>query len=412
MTQLTSSQMVEQATGASKDGAVVAFEQTSSVPSLWRLDLGTGASRQLSADALGDFWPSIAGNGERIAFQRALPTPSEGFQFFDARVLVGSSSAGPMTTQVVDEGFAARLSAEGNWLAYFQRTETPSELRLRVKNLATAEGRTLSDRCVLPSVSAISPPIDWIEQTLVWSRSGARVYFVTRGADGHEIRAADLDVRDEPALLTAAPAGARIRDIRLSPSGHALAYLLRSRDEVAKEDVDEVHVWELGGGRPVLLAREKAPASTLFLPGWASDTAVVLIAQSSENGQLSARDHRIRARRPTPHHRGGRGRRHSHGEDRSPTRPLADRAAASAGCRTCSACRCRMVRPASSRPTSPRESRSLASRCWAMMRSYSRATNGSAMSGSYSEIAAGNSNPGQQQIVERSSHENVGTVVE
>ncbi len=286
VTQLTSSQMVEQATGASKDGAVVAFEQTSSVPSLWRLDLGTGASRQLSADALGDFWPSIAGNGERIAFQRALPTPSEGFQFFDARVLVGSSSAGPMTTQVVDEGFAARLSAEGNWLAYFQRTDTPSELRLRVKNLATAEGRTLSDRCVLPSVSAISPPIDWIEQTLVWSRSGARVYFVTRGADGHEIRAADLDVRDEPALLTAAPAGARIRDIRLSPSGHALAYLLRSRDEVAKEDVDEVHVWELGGGRPVLLAREKAPASTLFLPGWASDTAVVLIRSRRRTGNF------------------------------------------------------------------------------------------------------------------------------
>lgn len=279
VTQLTSSQMAEQASGASKDGAVIAFEQTSSVPSLWRLDLATGASRQLTGDALGDFWPSVALDGDRMAFQRAQPTPSEGFQFLDARVLVGSASTGSMKTQVVDDGFAARLSTDGNWLAYFQRTAVPSELRLRVKNLSTAEGRTLSERCVSPSVSAISPPTDWTDQTLAWSRAGARVYFLAYGANGHEIRAADLDAREEPALLYVAPDGARLRDLRLSPSGHALAYLLRSKD-----DVNEVFVWDLAGNRPVLVASEKGPAGTLFLPGWSTETAVVLIRSNQKAG--------------------------------------------------------------------------------------------------------------------------------
>ncbi|MBA3638784.1 MAG: PD40 domain-containing protein [Acidobacteria bacterium] len=278
-TQLTSSQMVEQATGASSDGAVIAFEQTSSVPSLFSLDLSSGATRQLTGDALGDFWPSIAGNGQQMAFQRAQPTPGEGFQFFDARVLVASAGSGPMRTQVIDDGFAARLSADGTWLAYFQRTAIAQELRVRVKNLSTAEGRILSERGVLPSVSAISPPIDWVDQTLAWSRTGARLYFVVYGAQGHEIRVADLAGREEPSLLVAAPAGARIRDLRMSPSGNAFAYLVRNSD-----GVEEVYVWDLAAVRPLRVASGKTPRGALSLPGWSSDTAIVLIHSSQRGG--------------------------------------------------------------------------------------------------------------------------------
>lgn len=280
MTQLTSSQMAEQATGASKDGAVIAFDQISSEPSLWRLDLATGASRQLTGDALGDYWPSVDASGDKMAFQRAQPTPSEGFQIFDARVLVGSAGAQSTRPQIVDDGFAARLSADGTWVAYFQRTSVPSELRLRVKNLATAEGRTLSERCVLPAVVVISAPTDWTQQTLTWSRTGARVYFVALGAKGHEIRAADLGRRDDPASLVAAPEGATISDLRLSPSGNALAYLVRSK---ARED--EVYVRDLASNASALVAVEKGPPRTLALPGWSSETSVLLIRSANTAGR-------------------------------------------------------------------------------------------------------------------------------
>ena len=277
-TYLTSSQMLEQATGASRDGATVAFEQTSSVPSLVRLDLSTGASRQLTGDALGDFWPSVSADGQRIAFQRAQPTPSEGFQFFDARVLIGSAGNGPMTTTVIDDGFAARLSSDGTWLAYFQRTAVAEELRVRVKNLLTAEGRTLTERAVPPSVSAISAPIDWVDQNLAWSHTGARLYFVAKGSQGHEIRVADLAGKDEPALLLSAPVGQRIRDLRMSPSGNAFAYLLGSSDGV------EAYVWDIAAGRPFRVMSEKTRAATTVLPGWASDNALVLIQSSLRAG--------------------------------------------------------------------------------------------------------------------------------
>lgn len=197
MTQLTSSQMAEQASGVSTDGTLIAFEQTSNVPSLWRLDPATGATRQLTGDALGDLWPSVAAEGDRIGFQRAKPTPSEGFPFFDSRVLVGSMASGAGDPQIVDDGFAARLSADGAWLAYYQRSRVPSELRLLARNLTTAEGRTLSERGVPPTVSAVSPPIDWIEQNVTWSRAGARLYYIAYGEEAHEIHALDLGARGE-----------------------------------------------------------------------------------------------------------------------------------------------------------------------------------------------------------------------
>jgi Tol biopolymer transport system component len=272
MMQLTSSQMAEQASGVSTDGTLIAFEQTSNTPSLWRLDPATAATRQLTGDALGDLWPSVTAGGDRIAFQRAKPTPSEGFPFFDSRVLVGSMAAGAMDPQVVDDGFAARLSADGTWLAYYQRSQVASELRVLVRNLTTAQGRTLSERGVLPTVSAVTPPIDWIEQNVTWSRTGARLYYIVHGGEGREIHEVDLGVRGEPSVLVRAPAGTWIRDLRMSPAGDALAYLTTRAGEL-----DEIHVRSLSDGADVVVAREQPPSRSLYLPGWSSDNGLVVL---------------------------------------------------------------------------------------------------------------------------------------
>ncbi|HVJ28437.1 MAG TPA: hypothetical protein VM493_12900, partial [Vicinamibacterales bacterium] len=175
---------------------------------------------------------------------------------------------------VIDDGFGARLSSDGTWVAYFQRTAVAQELRVRVKNLSTAEGRTITERAVLPRVSAISQPIDWVDQNMAWSRTGARLYFVAHGSQGHEIRVADLAGQDEPALLLSAPAGASVRDLRMSPSGEALAYLLGS----------EVYVWDIAAGRPFRVVGEKTGSGTVHLPGWSSDTAIVLIQSTQRAG--------------------------------------------------------------------------------------------------------------------------------
>lgn len=62
-----------------------------------------------------------------------------------------------------------------------------------------------------------------------------------------------------------------IRDLRMSPAGDALAYLTRAGD------VDGIHVRSLSDGADVVVAREQAPTRSLYLPGWSSDSGLVVL---------------------------------------------------------------------------------------------------------------------------------------
>jgi eukaryotic-like serine/threonine-protein kinase len=267
---LTSSHTVERPFGSSVDGAIVAFEQISNNVNLWRLDIAARGLAQLTGDALGDYWPSLSLDGRRVAFQRARPTPTEGLQFFDSRVLIASSGPTPLETQAVADGFAARLSPDGQWVAYFQRLPEAGRLRLLIKNLATGEGRILSDRCVLPSLTAASLPVDWVNQTVTWSATGSRLFFLVNGDNGQHILQVDAGDRREPVVLASAPAKSDLRGFRLSPDGARLGYL------VDVGDTDHVYVRALDGDGNALVLKTPDPGGQVYLAGWAGSDALIL----------------------------------------------------------------------------------------------------------------------------------------
>lgn len=113
--QLTSSLMTEIPTGSSSNG-MIAFEQLTNTVNLWRLTLSSREMHQVTGDALSDYWPSATAGGSRVAFQRARPTPAEGFQFIDARILVLTIADRHAQPQAVAEGFGARVALGGNWV--------------------------------------------------------------------------------------------------------------------------------------------------------------------------------------------------------------------------------------------------------------------------------------------------------
>jgi serine/threonine protein kinase len=283
MWQLTSSQTRDAPTGASKDGSVVAFEQTNSQVNLWQLGLGDGAMRQLTADSLSDFWPSVSGS--RLAFQRVKPTSVEGFQFFDTRILVGAMKGEAIEAQPVADGFAARLSADGRWVAYYQRIEDRRHLRLLAKNLVTGESRVLSERCVLPSMTALSLPVDFIEQNVAWSPTGARLYFVIATDEGREIQYEDLSGPPTPSTLVRTGAGSELWDIRVAPDGGRLAYAVRERREAGAPQ-QEVRVLELGENRSTTLVSGAQSSLPLNVAGWSGNSAVVVLRRAARAGQL------------------------------------------------------------------------------------------------------------------------------
>jgi serine/threonine protein kinase len=292
---LTSSQMREVVTGASPDGSTIAFEQSSSSVSLWRLDLlpakpGSGAQapalRQLTADALSDYWPSASSDDGVLAFQRAKPMLQEGFQFFDSRVMVAPMRDTAIDAQPVGDGFSARLSADGRWASYYQRIIDRRYLRLVAKNLSTGESRTLSDHCVLPSLSATSLPVEFVQQNVTWSAAGARLFYVVAGEQGYEIHSVDLDQPGEPARLVTSDAGQLISDIRLAPDDRSLAFLVRITGPVREQSAWELRVHDLAGNRTRLVTRVVHPDPLLYLPGWSRPDTLVLLRPGERPGQL------------------------------------------------------------------------------------------------------------------------------
>jgi Tol biopolymer transport system component len=268
VSQLTSSQGAERASDSSVSGALVAFEQLSNANNLWRMD-AAGALRQLTGDALPDFWPSVSEVGRRIAFQRTKPTPTEGFEFMDARVLFAPMTGNSLEPQQIADGFWPRLSPDGTWLAHYQRIPGRDQLRILVKNLVTGEGRMLTERATLPGLSVTSLPIDWIEQNMLWGQDGA-LYFCVNTDAGGAIQRADLSTRSEP--QTIATGAGRLRDLRLSTDGQTLAWIAGPREQ------RQLRLFGLQERRelpPVQLTSK----GFYFFPGWSGPTTLILAHQ-------------------------------------------------------------------------------------------------------------------------------------
>jgi serine/threonine protein kinase len=268
-TQITASHLEEIPCDGTHDGATIAFEQLTHTNSLWRLDLASGGQRQLTGDTLGDYWPSVSETGGRLVFQRTQPTPQEGFQFLDAQVRAAPFGTSTADAQTIADGFGPRLSPDGQWVAFYQRLPGIRSLRVLVKNLVNGESRTLSDRGLMPAITATSMPVDWIGQTMAWSPMGTQLFFLAVSGGGHDIQRADLQSTSDPVVVAKAEPGTTFKDLYVSPDGGSLAWIAVSKDHVT------VEVLTLPSTRRSLPAVAREAGVSHYLAGWTSEKAVL-----------------------------------------------------------------------------------------------------------------------------------------
>ena len=270
--QLTSSQQEEIASDATADGATLAFEQLGHANSLWRLDLAGGGGRQLTGDALGDYWPSVSEDGGRIVFQRTRPTPQEGFQFLDAQVVTAPFGSEALEPVVIADGFSPHVSPDGVWVAYYQRLPGVRRLRVLAKNVVNGEVRTLSDHGAMPAIAATGMPVDRVGQTMAWSPHGTSLFYLVLTDEGPAVHHADLATVAPPVVVTRDAAGVTFKDVYMSPGGGALAWIASH----ATKGMLTVEVMDLPSTRRSLATIPRETSVSHYLAGWASATSVLL----------------------------------------------------------------------------------------------------------------------------------------
>ena len=267
---LTSGEAEKTPNSTSKDGSLLSFELESQGAKLWAWDSGGQSSQQLTQDALSDYAPVISANGRAIAFQRSLPTPSAGAVIMDAKIFVAPFDGKKLTeaARSIDDGYAAALSADGDWIAYLQRGGVPKVATLQVRNRVVGATSVVSRAASVPIWS--QAPVDWATTSMTWSPKDTDLYFV-EGSDRPTIRRFHAGEKEPgPPLIETSTADTFIRDLHMSNDSRSLGYLLVSREAVG------VHVLDVTTSADRQIAKLPVSMTGTVARGWAGDEFIVV----------------------------------------------------------------------------------------------------------------------------------------
>jgi serine/threonine protein kinase len=272
---LTSSQTEERPGGVASDDRLVSFEQNSDDARIWLVNPAVRLYRQLTADALSDSSPSVSADGRRVVFQRALASPSQGYQLLDSKLLVADLDGTSLDGQplVLSDGFAGTVSPDGRHVAYLVPGGQPGRAQLMVREIGADIVSTISTTTRLPVLALF--PMDWAEQLVTWHPDRAELFFVEQ-QEALAVRRYRLgaDAPSEPFFRTAA--GGYIRDLHVSADGRQLGFLAWGSDGEF-----EAHAIDLATGADTVLARIAAPLSRLFGRGWLADGSGLVLVETT-----------------------------------------------------------------------------------------------------------------------------------
>ena len=259
---LRSSQTEDVPESTSGDGKLISFGHASEDARLWLWD-GTGRGRPMLTDALSDLSPTVSADGRTLVFQRSQPSPAQGFLILDSKLMVSRLNEAGVASdpKPVADGFAASVSPDGRWLAYFQRGADLTRTTLFVKSLDTDNTITVSTTCPLPVLSIF--PVDWAERLLAWSPSSRELYFVDHPTpDASAIRIFRPGALHADPPLAGFESAPLLRDPFLSPDGRSLAYL------TVAPNAYSLRVRDLATGVDRVIARFEGGPTDIYLRGW------------------------------------------------------------------------------------------------------------------------------------------------
>jgi hypothetical protein len=168
----------------------------------------------------------------------------------------------------VADGFAPRISPDGAWIAYLQRTADPRRNVLAARNVQTGETRSISSTVPL-SIRSGPLPADWAAQKVAWGRDGF-LYYIEAPPGRQQIARANPSSSSPPE--TVVPASPRVlQDLRLSTDGTRLAYLSW------QSGLAEFHARDLRTGSDLVVWKEPARQIDVFLRGWIGDGSVLFL---------------------------------------------------------------------------------------------------------------------------------------
>lgn len=263
--QVTFSRTVEYTQSISDDLSLLTFVEQQDEAHLWIYNPTTRQHRQLTAEMLRDDWPSSG--GARVAIQRQKPVLNAPTKNLNGEILVSTlGPAGIGEWEQVADGGLPLLSPDGTRIAYARPTTRQYDYELRVKDLATRSGQSVSTGFRVPKYYPW--PRDYERNSLAWTDDGS-VIFIMRANDVDEIRRWRAGQTAE--RLYVAPKGTVVREVYVDAD--RIVFVTETSPEPGPV---QIHVMEAAADR-VIASTERDWRQTVYLRGPLRDRRWVVL---------------------------------------------------------------------------------------------------------------------------------------
>lgn len=276
--QISSGDMDFHVLDVAPDGSQILYGSVSETSDLWRVGLDDGREMLVANEVLSEYWPAFSPDGSQIAFQsvKQVERPYSG-----AVTSRASSGVGPILT-VSPNGFAPAWSIDGEWLAFFRRSEAGFAIwRVRATG---ADASKVADGWIDVTNYSPTPYVRIGRDHLSWSRDGKFIAYTARpqGISNLFLAAADgsgtsqVTKNNDPSVFFSCPTwtadGKIIIRSEQTPQGPGG----RNKHRLSLVDV-------AGGAAKTLV---ESDASFVFL-GVTENGEDLVLAQRSDPGDLS-----------------------------------------------------------------------------------------------------------------------------
>ena len=161
----------------SSDGSKILYGSVSETSDLWSIEISDGKQTTIASEVAAEFWPDVSPDGRNVIYQSVnqADRPYRGSIIIRPR-----TGAAPIVAS--QEGFAPVWSPDGQWAAYFRRSDAGISIwRVRATG---GDAQKIADGQVSPPGYLATPYLKIGNSHISWSPDGSQIAY-TATVDGH-----------------------------------------------------------------------------------------------------------------------------------------------------------------------------------------------------------------------------------
>jgi serine/threonine protein kinase len=156
----------------STDGSKILYGSVAETSDIWSVSVTDGKQTPLANEVASEFWPDISPDGKSIAFQSV----SQADRPYRGSVISKATDGNSSPVVLSPEGFAPVYSPDGQWAAFFRRSDSGISIwRVRANG---GDAAKLADGGVSPPSYFATPYLKIGKNHFAWSIDSASIAYV------------------------------------------------------------------------------------------------------------------------------------------------------------------------------------------------------------------------------------------